>query len=209
MVGKYSPRDLAVSKLLLIGVTQLLALSSIPIHLIYNSAIFSSLDTNIYSIVLANEDFLNGEPFSSTVNIGYGFNRTYSSHNSQLRSIQKLFSENYSNPSIIQKLTNAECIQAYGTEYVAHNNDLVLITSAHGNATSNTVYWDWLGMLTAAARHESTYNWMCQHNRDYLFSSKCNPSKLKQNAGSWTINGYKIDYCLVSVEDRTCMQLRR
>lgn len=112
-----------------VGLTyhKLLGISSIPVHLIYNSVIFKTLDTNNYNLLLVNEDFLKGEPFPASGNymhsdtlhgpfrLGYG----PTSHHSELSHIQEIFANNYKTSSIIQNLTNAECMRDYGVEYVS------------------------------------------------------------------------------------------
>ena len=44
----------------------LLAISSIPLHLLYNSAVFSSLCTRQYNVFLVSNEFLLGAPFDMT-----------------------------------------------------------------------------------------------------------------------------------------------
>lgn len=41
----------------------MLALSSIPLHLLYNSAVFSTLSTQQYDVFVVSSDFVHGAPF--------------------------------------------------------------------------------------------------------------------------------------------------
>lgn len=43
----------------------LLAVSSIPLHLVYNSILFSTLSNHSYQVLLVTSDFLSGAPFSN------------------------------------------------------------------------------------------------------------------------------------------------
>ena len=108
-----------------IGVWLLLALSSAPIHLLYNSSIFKTMDANMYNALVVNEDFLRDQPFSTHFSSSYSLNdpipwdltgtpRLYS----KLRETQSFFSNSASDTSAVQKLTNPECITAYGTFFV-------------------------------------------------------------------------------------------
>lgn len=47
-----------------------LGLSSIPLHLMYNSAFFKSLVTNDYNILTVTEDFVNGATFNNSCKYG-------------------------------------------------------------------------------------------------------------------------------------------
>jgi hypothetical protein len=101
----------------------ILALSSAPIHLLYNSSWFKTLDANIYDALVVNRDFLKGEPFLTNITHleGSGGNYTTSARPiyPKLRRIQSFFSNNYSNGSAVQKLSNADCMTAYGTFFVS------------------------------------------------------------------------------------------
>jgi hypothetical protein len=85
-----------------------LALSSVPIHLLYNSAIFKTLDANEYSLAVVNPEFLNGNTLDENNNA------TYLSM-AALSSMQTFFAENEGNSSAVANMTNSECIAAYGT----------------------------------------------------------------------------------------------
>ena len=62
-IGVPSARNLSkirTSRAILWG---LLAVSSVPVHFFYNSVIFKTLDSNLYSVVVANADWLKGKSF--------------------------------------------------------------------------------------------------------------------------------------------------
>lgn len=65
----------------------LLAVSSIPLHLLYNSVVFSTLSTHSYAVLVVTSDFLSGAPF-----IG---NTTQEQSNVRLRNLSRKIVDNY------------------------------------------------------------------------------------------------------------------
>ena len=62
-------RRISRTKLILWG---LLAVSSIPLHLVYNSVVFSTLSTHSYTVYLVTSGFLSGVPFANSTHFGIG-----------------------------------------------------------------------------------------------------------------------------------------
>ncbi|MCJ1458534.1 hypothetical protein MMC28_008907, partial [Mycoblastus sanguinarius] len=62
-IGVPSFRNLRRLSFYRITLWWLLAVSSIPLHLLYNSAVFSSLSARQYNLFLVTSDFVVGEPF--------------------------------------------------------------------------------------------------------------------------------------------------
>ena len=102
----------------------ILALSSMPIHLLYNSSVFKSLDANQYNVLVVNNDFLTGQPFSTNITVQGEWTFGYwpeapAIYTKKLRRIQSFFSNNYLNGSAVQNMSIADCITAYGTSFVS------------------------------------------------------------------------------------------
>jgi hypothetical protein len=105
-----------------------LAISSIPLHLLYNSAFFKSLSTNAYNVLLTTEGFINDQP---TDNYYY----------LQANEIGLLPSDHLSgdsaglvNASAIQnnltsydRLDVGDCIRTYENEFQSKRRNLVLV----------------------------------------------------------------------------------
>ena len=102
----------------------ILALSSIPLHLMYNSAFYKSLSTNDYDIIFVQQSFLDGVTLS--------YNPTWIDLSSTVnltalqRNITTDFGHHY------EKLDLADCINAYATDFLDQRRNLVFIL-APGN----------------------------------------------------------------------------
>ena len=169
-----------------------LALSSVPIHLLYNSAVFKTLDANTYSQVLANEEFLRignfstnglqGEPKAAAYDVLDHYNK---------------------NSTSFVRLENADCIAAYGTAFVSGHNDLITITAAQPNNAGNvTVFDGHQPQYSFNSGSNLPYGWICEDTSDSYYY--CDTAAAKKNATNWTMKGYKIDYCLAEVLPSHC-----
>ncbi|KAI5369857.1 hypothetical protein Slin15195_G007350 [Septoria linicola] len=145
-----------------------LGLSSVPIHLLYNSAIFKTIESNEYLMAVVTPDWMkNGGNLSINVpwsgspgdqaagtdlsaasqgtpsawDVLMPYNMDY------LLGVQRLFAENHENTTMFTRMDNADCISAYSSTF------------------------------QEAAR-------------------KCDTKKVGENADNWAINGKRIDYCL-------------
>ena len=102
----------------------ILALSSIPLHLLYNSALYKSIVTNDYNIVFAQESFLDGV---------LTYNNTWDISNAvDLKAIQRNITTDAGNR--YERLDKASCIKTYATDFIDKRRNLVFILSP-GNAT--------------------------------------------------------------------------
>lgn len=124
----------------------LLAVSSIPIHLLYNSAIFKTIETNTPMIVLANEDYILGKNVSieaskelienfnltSEIALRYGYNSSLA---------QWIQSDYLADPSTFEELSTVECISTYGVHYLSGYSDVVLITNEPSSDPGSNVFY--------------------------------------------------------------------
>ena len=108
----------------------LLLLSSIPLHLLYNSVIFASTSYAHWQAFAVTEDFLSGAPY--TVRDGLRFeSASYSSITQRLDRLR-------GNKSLVH-LDNEKCLQAYSPTLESPWSS-VLIVTAQGNA--NNSFWN-------------------------------------------------------------------
>ena len=177
----------------------LLALSSVPIHLLYNSAIFKVLDTNEYMVFVVHYDFLQGGVFASPT-----FPALTQSGYNELLKIQHSFTNGTaSSAAEIDELTNSDCIAAYGTSFVSGRRNLLAVTGVPGNQTNNTVF-KWYSAeydLGSGKSKFQPYDWICI---DLLTHQPCDVAAARLNATNWTLGGKQIYYCLTEVLPSNC-----
>jgi hypothetical protein len=102
----------------------ILAISSIPLHLMYNSAFYKSLATNDYDILFVRNDFAE-TPL--TVNQTWNLNNI-----ADLKSIHG----NITNPAMVQRMEIPDCLNAYAVDFPSTRRNLLFVLS-DTNITSN------------------------------------------------------------------------
>ena len=104
----------------------LLASTSLPIHLLYNSAIYKTLDDNEYRVVLAGRDFPENDyvvPPKEMIAKNSGYSNLEATYNSTLRMHETYVSD----PSSFRSLPPASCIETYATHFLSGYGNLVLV----------------------------------------------------------------------------------
>ena len=187
----------------------LLACTSIPIHLLYNSTVFRSLSTNTYEVVVANKDFLEGHPFqhqywfsdpnqAGSHAVSLNRNETLS-----ITGIQQAYRDNTT--SHFQNLSNAACLDTYGVNTLAGYSNVIVVTDWSGpNANDSLLYVE---NVHYANRSNTPYSWICHsldHQQSESDTSACDVVKAKDAASGWTINGQRVEYCLAQEADSHC-----
>lgn len=201
----------------------ILAISSVPIHLLYNSAIFKSIAANEYYAVrnpelyirvirsllafaqaVVNTEFLNGKPFwPAYQQTPYNFTQSFEGA-TDWKQTQTLFSLATKNGTTtmhpVVNLTNSECIAAYGTSFVSEYSSVLAITNAKGNLSNETMFY--ATEVTSVSFIEAgypSYRWICMNNNTY--PQYCDVGMVRKNAANWYIYNYKIEYCLAQVAE--------
>lgn len=187
----------------------LLVISGVPLHLFYNSAIFSTLSAQKYSVYVASPDLVSGDAVDWSA-------PAYSAYDENNGTLTVANFRDIGNKSIWQQLDNAACIGAYAEPFVSMRGDLVAISAAVNTSI----------LLTEGIRGGSysyPYNWMC-----YKYSSemdslsqygtpRCDADAILKNPPNWTLTAYykvphnegsfRIEYCLSRLVEERC-QLR-
>ena len=101
----------------------LLAVSSIPLHLLYNSAVFSSLCAQRFDAYIVTSDFLTGKAFNVSEASDLSFTLFSSDDlNTTLEDCQN-------NQASLVKLENKECVDVYSAPIISTYSDLLFVTS--------------------------------------------------------------------------------
>ena len=156
----------------------LLAFSGIPLHLLYNSAVFSTLAAQEYDIYFGSDAIISG----------IGLNWTAKASGSDSSSFGAL----YQNRSIWQNLTNEQCIRAYGQEFVSAHSDVILITSSLNATNPLQSYSD--SFTGISDDGQLPYVWLCSgyDNLEDANGDGCDINGLLGQSSDWIIGGFRL-----------------
>ena len=209
-IGVPSVRNLRQISWYKIALWWCLGLSGVPLHLLYNSAVFSSLAAVEYSVYAGSNDLFDGHAVNWSTPI------TGSMQNYTIQILR--------NASNWQRLDNEDCIKAYGQSFVSAHADLLAI-SPDLNASELAVWVSDSGLDVGPGTSETPYDWICQSEVPASGGSvNCNLNQILNAASSWTLpnassipqnSGYDqkapakfaVDHCLSKpVEERCRLQ---
>ena len=151
-----------------------MALSSVPIHLLYNSVVFSTLSAQDYSVFATSVGLVNGRPLNSTLLNDLGADYSYQFVDTvQIDNVQ-----DQKNAPEWQKLDNKDCIKAYGQEFVSAHGDVLLILPP-----TNATGMIFLIMEVLGGFHGG-HGWICGAN----FQPGCSTNAVSREAENWTLS---------------------
>ena len=197
-IGIPSVRNLRRISWSRIGFWWLLALSSIPLHLLYNSAVFESLSTREYDVYVVSKDWVSGANFS----IG--------DQGAQGR-VQQIYSS-LGNHTAVKNLSNADCVKAYQNPVVAGRSNVLLVTSLPDitkDETNNSVLnylFDVRPGFDYAARY-SGFSYPNESDWTCFTQAHCNTSmavEVVADPSAWSSQLSSVQYCLSQLEEDHC-----
>lgn len=163
----------------------LLALSGIPLHLLYNSAIFSTLSSLKYTAYLASDELISG----------VGINWT---------AITPIVNLTPGEISQWQNLTNQECMRVYGHSFVSAHSDVFAMTLNLNASDPFRVVSSTLASYNSGV----AYSWMCSAHPN-LFGptgEECDINGLSRYSSNWGLvpdfgvgdepSSLPVQYCL-------------
>ncbi|MCJ1434859.1 hypothetical protein MMC27_004229 [Xylographa pallens] len=180
-------------------------LSSLPLHLLYNSVIFSTSQANDYMVFLVTPDFVNGAtpsigPYDYLPEIGENVVGANIEAYIDTAEVIQLTTALQSNISSLTRLENADCIRTYGTDFVTDFLNVLLVTNGthleSGSILAAYQYYAASGNLDVDVEDILNINWIC--NGLQVCSI---PSQLSQ-ASTWNftvavdIETTRVSYCL-------------
>ena len=168
-----------------------LVISGVPLHLLYNSVVFSTISFQMYSVYVASPDLVSQKALNWT-----GAVKTYGN--------EVLSLEYLRNISSWQQLDNAACIRAYAQPYVSACGDIVAISSTvNGSALIEISESEGLG--------SDTYSWLCSSSINPALDDKpCDVDHTLKNAQGWALSDesnshlWPIQYCLSQPVSERC-----
>ena len=104
-------------------------MSSIPLHLIYNSVIFASTSISEWNAFGVTSDFLTGAPFNVSVELAGSQAESFKPRVERLR-----------NSTSLVRLENDACLAAYNNTIITSWGD-VLVISTRPSSNNNSLLW--------------------------------------------------------------------
>jgi hypothetical protein len=178
----------------------LLALSSIPLHLLYNSAVFSSQSTREFNVFVVSKDFFEGAPFSADL---YGHVEVWGGlPDADLTPYQDRLGGLQQNKTSWTQLENEACIKAYTPSILSSRADVVLVSST-SNSTNSLLSFsaDISAQITTNSVWQSL-GWMCSMPY-YLVYYHCSHFQHVENPRDWSIWIYPRIYSNQSYDEVT------
>lgn len=171
----------------------LLALSSAPLHLLYNSAVFSTLSVSRYQVYIVSTDFVNGAPFDLSLGNSRQYYGQGELQGDLVPRFQSLLLYYQQHLSAFTRLENEACIEAYSPSIQSEYSDVILVSSTSNPNKSNSFIDGAFGVESTVLfpRANVTNTWICflefQDQYSSEFSDTCDISQVKENAQDWQI----------------------
>ena len=188
----------------------LLALSSIPLHLLFNSTVFSTLSSNSYTVNKISEDLATAMDVDVRKEVIDGISGSIGADIGQ-------YPHAYEYPPVTlevlagfrswQRRENIECMELYGRDYLPDRGHVMLVTSQRNNSQPIEP----LG-LEGEFDPGSPFLWMCVDYPDtYKGYRSCSIDKLRQHASNWTVlsdhpttEHSVVQYCISQQKEEHC-----
>jgi hypothetical protein len=173
---------------------------SLPFHAFYNSAVSETVGISPFCWVVVGEDFVQHGPITPSS----GFDPDFSS----------VYPDIHTNGSNWDKLSNLECIQAYGADIITDRRNVLVVTT--NSSRPDGIYE---AFLVQWGTQSKGYTWMCpltpgdftpltNNTRLYSTPINCSLSSLEKGATEWALSGlgeglnpYDSSEALVGVKD--------
>ncbi|KAG0635408.1 hypothetical protein HOY80DRAFT_910725, partial [Tuber brumale] len=165
-----------------------IGITSIPLHLLYNSGVYNSIGANDFVVTMVTNDHFEPGAYSNMTEALFGFYRGYYNIThwmEQWSPETQLFDsvlEGYNtNSQGYEDLTPSDCAKLYNTDFMSNHRNLFLITKHSSNTTHNNTL---LNMINVKADGISPNAWICDYYRAspgrnyYRVGHTCNPSDL-------------------------------
>ena len=183
----------------------MLAVSSIPLHLVYNSTFYAALSTRNYNILYATQDFVNGGGYDKRVFI-----------DTPERNITRMQTD----VSSWVRLSNQDCIQNYAHDFLSDYQNVIAIVSDTTVSRNNSLLKAAVNDLPAKGEITPSYDsfaWICDDpltsnktgvtNRNSANFVPCSAqvTALAKIANDWwRSGGYEIKQCYAEPIQADC-----
>lgn len=198
----------------------ILGLSSIPLHLMYNSAFYSSIGTSNYRMDFVSEGYAEGEPLNATITSLRATPADQCGTNTTciFNVIDQLNTEAYT--ARMERLDARACLDAYATTLLTERSNMVLVTSNASNIDNTLLQGSYYSFSTAIVPRQARYkpfDWICYSSdrmrSDFDEAAVAEYERLPCDAwvdqivaspGEWTPYDFSVDHCLSERIEERC-----
>ena len=188
-IGIASVRNLSKIPASRISLWWLLALSSMPLHLLFNSAVFSTLLTRNYDVTVVTNDFMHAATL----------NHTGKQEFASLISFQAI----QDNLSTIQRLEPKACLEAYAVSFVSDRSQVVLVASQDSTNQEFVLYNETI-TSNLNSGWNGAYDWICETTPGGN-QKMCDLRQAAANVSSTLFHTWNIQYCLSQRVEEHCL----
>ncbi|KAL4864910.1 hypothetical protein BDV12DRAFT_158142 [Aspergillus spectabilis] len=160
----------------------MLFITSLPIHLIFNSAVLFSLAPMEYTVLL-------GQPGQVSGNTSTEFDRCFpNGAGVDLATFNAATSDDQ-----FKTLSKQQCIDTFAQDYVSGHRMLILVTNASMPEDEPVAQIGSGNNKDFNVKSTSAYEWICDY--DY----ECNQKRAQGMVDDWSVRGYKWWYPIISL----------
>ncbi|KAI9789333.1 MAG: hypothetical protein M1816_006222 [Peltula sp. TS41687] len=172
----------------------LLGLSSIPLHLIWNSAIFDAISANEYYVFVVSSNFFEGARWNQTGTRADGVDW-------RLNNFQQ-------NVTRTERMDNASAIAVYGKSYLTDRADILMVSYDLPDQKTNSslLYYQLedlpTGLYGDSRDAEEGHRWLCDGHDATVLSTSCDINRLEPS--NLKFHGHAAKYFLSEQTDEQC-----
>jgi hypothetical protein len=182
----------------------LLTISSVPLHLLFNSVVFINLQANNYNVVPTMENWLYGETYNTSGFLRFQINSSYPTVPTpgyEMNLTESISLSDSLNAPKYKNISTADCFNKYDTQYTSDVGDVFLIQSA---PTTNKTNRPLTQIPFLSNPHDFPSNaWRCQLSKN----ATCDVDKeheVPRNKSEWAPYGSPVRYCIVEQVPEIC-----
>ncbi|PUU76457.1 hypothetical protein B9Z19DRAFT_1194721 [Tuber borchii] len=161
-----------------------IGITSIPLHLLYNSAVHTLLTANDFEIYIVTKDHFEPGAYTNTsshVFMPFGIDHAADRWtNADVQLFYSMLEGSNTGTERYEDLEPSECAKRYNTDFLSTNRNLFLITSHTSNATDNDTLLDYVYLYPGDV---SPSRWMCRDGPVGVskIGDLCNTNELVSN----------------------------
>ncbi|KAM0421030.1 hypothetical protein ACHAPT_011101 [Fusarium lateritium] len=158
----------------------LLTLSSIPLHLLYNSVVFSSLSTMDYTVYIIGEQF-NG--------------------NQSTEMMKRARDQKWNN------ITTEQCITDYGVAFLTSRSDLIVVVDQAPKNNKSIIFDQshrYHDLIVGEGCYDTPYSWICPDLKCNAQACLGQIPSVKKQADNWRPFDHRVKYCLSKPREEVC-----